>query len=131
MGLASFHISDLARGNEQQPYDDSRTLLLAEFLGWGDQQIRTRIDELAELTHFPAAGLARYPTQLSGGQQQRVSLMRALMLDPDVLLMDEPLGALDPMIRSELQGDLKEIFEALGKAVVRSAQFLVMRGSDA
>jgi osmoprotectant transport system ATP-binding protein len=60
----------------------------------------------------------RYPAQLSGGQRQRVSLMRALMLDPNVLLMDEPLGALDPMIRSSLQVELRSIYRTLGKTVV-------------
>ena len=98
-----------ARGN---------TALVARYLGWDAQRITTRLDELVELTHFPADGLDRYPAQLSGGQRQRVSLMRALMLDPDVLLMDEPLGALDPMIRSSLQAELRSIFRTLGKTVV-------------
>jgi osmoprotectant transport system ATP-binding protein len=92
--------------------------LVARYLGWDQERIRARLHELAELTHFPRDGFDRYPAQLSGGQQQRVSLMRALMLDPDVLLMDEPLGALDPMIRSNLQVELRAIFRSLGKTVV-------------
>jgi len=92
--------------------------LVARYLGWDEERIRARLNELAELTHFPRDGFDRYPAQLSGGQQQRVSLMRALMLDPDVLLMDEPLGALDPMIRSNLQVELRAIFRSLGKTVV-------------
>ena len=92
--------------------------LMARYLGWGAERIAARIDELVALTRFPADGLDRYPAQLSGGQRQRVGLMRALMLDPDVLLLDEPLGALDPIIRRDLQTELKEIFGALGKTVV-------------
>ncbi len=92
--------------------------LLAKHLKWDRGRIEERIEQLAELTQFPIGGLDRYPAQLSGGQRQRVSLMRALMLDPDVLLMDEPLGALDPMIRSDLQVELRSIFEELKKTVV-------------
>jgi osmoprotectant transport system ATP-binding protein len=92
--------------------------LVARHLGWSPERIGARLHELVELTHFPQEGLDRYPAQLSGGQRQRVSLMRALMLDPDVLLMDEPLGALDPMIRSNLQSELRTIYRSLGKTVV-------------
>jgi osmoprotectant transport system ATP-binding protein len=92
--------------------------LVARYLGWGEARIDSRLRELVTLTHFPADGLDRYPAQLSGGQRQRVSLMRALMLDPDVLLMDEPLGALDPMIRNNLQAELRTIYRALAKTVV-------------
>ncbi len=92
--------------------------LLARYLGWERKRLDVRVAELAELTRFPADGLDRYPAQLSGGQRQRVGLMRALMLDPGALLLDEPLGALDPIIRSDLQADLRRVFQALRKTVV-------------
>ena len=92
--------------------------LVASYLGWTTTQLESRIMELADLTRFPADGLDRYPAQLSGGQCQRVSLMRALFLDPEILLMDEPLAALDPMVRSDLQEDLRKIFLELKKTVV-------------
>jgi osmoprotectant transport system ATP-binding protein len=92
--------------------------LLGTYLGHEKSQIESRINELCELTKYPVDALDRYPSQISGGQRQRVSLMRALMLDPVILLLDEPLGALDPLIRFELQNDLKEIFKILGKTVV-------------
>jgi osmoprotectant transport system ATP-binding protein len=92
--------------------------LMARHVGWERPRIAARLADLARLVHLPAETLTRFPAELSGGQRQRVSLMRALMLDPDVLLLDEPLGALDPMIRYSLQTDLREVFRALGKTVV-------------
>jgi osmoprotectant transport system ATP-binding protein len=92
--------------------------VMARYLRWSQDEMATRLAELCDLAHFPVDALDRYPSQLSGGQKQRVSLMRALMLRPEVLLLDEPLGALDPMIRADLQTDLRDIFRRLGTTVV-------------
>ncbi|MFC1742584.1 ATP-binding cassette domain-containing protein [Candidatus Riflebacteria bacterium] len=80
--------------------------------------ISKRLDELVQMMGFDKEIMDRYPGELSGGQRQRIALMRALMLEPEVIFLDEPLGALDPIVRRSLQLELKNIFSRLQKTVV-------------
>jgi len=96
----------------------ANVLLMARHVGTSQEEMHKRLLELCELTRFSENLLQRYPVELSGGQRQRVSLMRALMLSPELLLLDEPLGALDPLVRASLQKDLKEIFARLQQTVL-------------
>ncbi|HEX4025658.1 MAG TPA: ATP-binding cassette domain-containing protein [Steroidobacteraceae bacterium] len=92
--------------------------LLPRHLRWPRARVEARARELCELMQLPGSLLERYPAELSGGQRQRVAVMRALMTDPPALLLDEPLGALDPLVRFELQESLQQLFRGLGKTVL-------------
>ncbi|MEU3979734.1 ABC transporter ATP-binding protein [Streptomyces sp. NPDC026672] len=87
-------------------------------LGWNRRRARARAAELLETVGLTADAGRRYPHQLSGGQQQRVGVARALAADPPVLLMDEPFGAVDPVVRTQLQDELLRLQKELNKTIV-------------
>ena len=87
-------------------------------LGWDKARIRARVEELVEVVGIDHAMLSRYPDELSGGQQQRVGVARALAADPPVLLMDEPFGAVDPIVRGRLQDELLQLQAKVQKTIV-------------
>jgi len=87
-------------------------------LGWPEARVRDRVAELLDLLRLDAAIAGRRPHLLSGGQAQRVGVARALAADPDLLLMDEPFGALDAITRAVLQDELARIHKATGKTIL-------------
>ncbi len=92
--------------------------LVPKIEGWADERIRARVQELLRTVGLPAEMATRYPHELSGGQRQRVGVARALAADPEILLMDEPFGALDPLTRDDLQGEFLSLQQRLHKSVI-------------
>jgi osmoprotectant transport system ATP-binding protein len=92
--------------------------LIAKMRGWPKSKIDARVEELRRVVDLDAEILTHFPREMSGGQKQRVAIMRAAMMDPAVMLLDEPMAALDPLIRRTLQRELKSIFQRLGKTVL-------------
>ena len=88
-------------------------------LGWDKRRIAQRVDELLETVGMdPGQYRDRYPKELSGGQRQRVGVARAMSADPDVMLMDEPFGAIDPITRDRLQNEFLRLQERIKKTIV-------------
>jgi osmoprotectant transport system ATP-binding protein len=92
--------------------------LIAGLRGWSKSKIDERVEELRKVVDLNPEILGHFPREMSGGQKQRVAIMRAAMMDPAVMLLDEPMAALDPLIRRSLQQELKSIFQRLGKTVL-------------
>jgi osmoprotectant transport system ATP-binding protein len=93
--------------------------VVPRLVGWDGKRQKERVDELLALVGLdPASYRGRYPAQLSGGERQRVGVARALAVDPPLMLMDEPFGAVDPIVRERLQNELLRLQEQLAKTIV-------------
>lgn len=92
--------------------------LAARTSGWSRSRISERLEALNELGILNRNLFERYPHQLSGGQKQRVALLRSIFLDPSLVLMDEPFASLDPLVRAEIQSEMKRLFQTLKKTVI-------------
>lgn len=92
--------------------------IIPKLEGWERSRITSRVSEVLQIVGLSSGFAKRYPNQLSGGQRQRVGLARALAADPPILLMDEPFGALDPITRSEIQREFKQLQQRLHKTIV-------------
>lgn len=94
-------------------------------LSWSQDKIQKRVQELCDLTRFPSDLLSKLPSSLSGGQRQRIALMRSLFLDPDLLLFDESLTGIDPLLKYNLMQDLIQIIKKLNKTVLHVTHDLI------
>jgi len=93
--------------------------VVPRLLKWPEQKIKNRVEELLDLVNLdPNVSMYKYPAQLSGGQKQRIGVARSLAADPDVILMDEPFGAIDPINREKLQDAFIEIQEKIKKTII-------------
>ena len=92
--------------------------LVPKLLKWPETERSARAEELLQLVNMPPEYLNRYPFELSGGQQQRIGVLRALAVEPPLILMDEPFGALDPITRDSLQQEFKHLQRKLGKTII-------------
>jgi osmoprotectant transport system ATP-binding protein len=111
--------------------------LLAKLGNWSDASVQLRVDQLLALTHLQHSQLTKYPHELSGGQQQRVGLCRAMMLGPELLLLDEPFAAIDPLTRLDIQEQLLVLHAAetvttvlvthdMGEALLLADEIVIM-----
>ncbi|MFQ5988986.1 MAG: ATP-binding cassette domain-containing protein [Candidatus Methylomirabilales bacterium] len=97
---------------------EANITLLARLAKWDAERINARTEELMKLVNLPLSYAERYPHELSGGEQQRVGLCRAMILQPQIFLLDEPFGALDPMTRNEIQREFLHLQRSEARTIV-------------
>lgn len=103
---------------------EQNVVLATRPLRWSRERCSQRLSALCEVLHFSPGSLRRYPHQLSDGEQRRAAFLRALVLDPDLLLIDDPFAGLDPMIRHALRSEVAPILRSLGKAILFTSESL-------
>jgi len=114
------HIGYAVQGTGLFPHltVEANITLLARLIKWDAERIKARTEELMELVNLPLSYVQRYPHELSGGEQQRVGLCRAMILNPQVFLLDEPFGALDPISRNEIQREFLHLQRSEARTII-------------